>query len=113
MPAVRNCCFLENSFLISCIDMLSVFFGELILVRTPFFHPEMIDMFNPDYVVSSNVERYLPSTPSDSEAPPALLFADVLEKAKKPDEFFSQVLSAILRPGTRYRERVLKKVLEA
>ncbi|MFG1404629.1 hypothetical protein V5F80_00945 [Xanthobacter sp. VTT E-85239] len=102
-----------DSFIISCMDMISSFFGESIVVRTPFFHREMVDQFKPDAVLTANVERYLPNMPLDDDAPIATLFAQILDREFRPDPYHFEVLSALLRPDSNHKERTLKRVFAA
>jgi len=99
-----------DSFIISCLGLLSLFFSEIIMVRTAFFHPEMLGLFQPEHVLSASVERYLPHTPTDAEAPVALLMAPLLKKELKPDERFYEVLNALLRQGKPFHTRLLASI---
>jgi hypothetical protein len=94
-----------DSFAISCLDLLAMFFREILVVRSAFFHYEMVTEFKPSHVVSSNVERYLPHHPTDLEAPVALLIPQLLGKQLAPDTGFYQALNAQLRPGTLIYDR--------
>lgn len=102
-----------DSFIMSCTDMISEFFAEIIVVRTPFFHREMVDQFKPDAVLTANVERYLPNMPLDDDAPIATLFAQILGREFRPDPHNFEVLSALLRPDSVHKERTLKRVFAA
>jgi len=99
-----------DSFAMGCIDIFSLFFREILLVRTPFFHYELARDFRPSHVLSSNVERYLPNTPTDREAPVGLLFPHVLGKALAPDVGYYPALNAQLRPGTLVYERFFQSI---
>lgn len=99
-----------DSFIISCLDLLSLFFSEIIMVRTAFFHPEMLPMFQPEHVLTASVERYLPHTPTDAEAPVAIIMAALLKKELKPDERFHEVLNALLRQGKPLHKRLLASI---
>jgi hypothetical protein len=96
-----------DSFIISCIGLFSLFFREIIVVRTPFFHPEILPMFKPTHVITSNVERYIPNMPTDREAPVALLWAHLLKKEMVPDDRFYEAANALLRQGTGFHERFM------
>jgi hypothetical protein len=89
-----------DSFAISCLEIFSLFFREILIVRSAFFHTELAREFKPTHVVSSNVERYLPSIPTDQEAPVALLLPQLLGKTPAPDARFYEALNAQLRVGT-------------
>jgi hypothetical protein len=87
-----------DSFGMSCGDLLSLFFREIFIVRSPYFHSDTVREFGPTHVISSNVERYLPNFPTDREAPIALLMPQLLNKQVAPDQGFYNAVNAQLRP---------------
>ncbi|CAL4869175.1 hypothetical protein MMA231_03466 (plasmid) [Asticcacaulis sp. MM231] len=58
-----------NSFLLLFPNIFTYFFEQTILCRTPFLHREVASAIKPDFILTEAVERYLPRTQSDSEAP--------------------------------------------
>lgn len=54
-----------DSFGQSTCPFLSYFFKEIALFRTPFFHREIFDKFQPDYLITANIERYLSNVDLD------------------------------------------------
>jgi hypothetical protein len=99
-----------DSFAIICLDIFSLFFREILLVRSPFFHTEIVTMFEPSHVLSANVERYLPSMPTDREAPSALIWPQLLKKESSPSDRFYESLNAILRPRSLVYERFMNEL---
>jgi hypothetical protein len=89
-----------DSFILGCLGLFSLFFKEVFAVRTAYFHPELLGLFKPTHVVTSNVERYLPRIPSDKKAPIALLLAFLHKKRLAPHEQFYQGVNALLRQGS-------------
>lgn len=94
-----------DSFVMGSLKILGLFFREIFLVRSPYFHREIVSMFKPSHVLTSNVERYLPSIPTDREAPVALIYKDLLNKDAKPDADFYRAVDAVLQPGSLNYER--------
>lgn len=58
-----------DSFLMLFPNIFTYFFKETILCRTPFLHREVASAIRPDFILTEAVERYLPRTQSDTEAP--------------------------------------------
>ena len=85
-----------DSFGRGCVRLLSLFFREILFLRTRFFHDEMFRQFRPGYVVTQNVERYLDAVAPDEEAPPFLLYPALkgLEQTPTPD--FARAMAALL-----------------
>lgn len=52
-----------DSFLNTCQNILSKQIEEVIFLRSPFILPDIADNIAPDFIVSSNAERYLVSAP--------------------------------------------------
>jgi hypothetical protein len=99
-----------DSFIISCLGLFSLFFKEIFLVRSPFFHLELLGLFQPTHVITSNVERYLPRMPTDREAPLALLMALLVKKELSPDEGFYEAANALLLQNTPFHDRFVARI---
>ena len=82
-----------------CVPALSLFFRELLFIRTRFFHPEIVAQAEPDVVLTQNVERYLISTPRDVERPNVLLYPELAGRPHDPSVEFALVLDAFLAHG--------------
>lgn len=57
--------------------VLSHLFSEVIFCRTEHFHPEMVNMFKPDLIISQNAERYIASISNDRSRIPFLLLKGI------------------------------------
>lgn len=90
---------LGDSFGRQSLPALSLFFRELLFVRTRYFHPELVAQAQPDVVLTQNVERYLISTPRDQDRPNVLLFPELAGRPHDPPVEFAQVLDAFLAHG--------------
>jgi hypothetical protein len=94
-----------DSFLRAMGPILSFFFKEILFLRTPYFHTEMVEQMQPDYILTGNVERYLTNVLSDQDRPPFFLFPYLQEPKSdyQPPADFVAALSAILSyPRRRY-----------
>ncbi|SEP92975.1 hypothetical protein SAMN04488038_102245 [Solimonas aquatica] len=86
-----------SSFLWTSMPYLGYLFKEVVFCRTRFFHPEMIHMVRPDYVVSEMAERYLSQVTPDAEAPPFLLMPYLLNRAPTwPESSIRQLTKALM-----------------
>jgi hypothetical protein len=101
-----------DSFIMSCLDILSELFRHILLIRSPFFHMEAFDMFAPTHVLSANAERYLSGVPADAGAPISFLMADLSGKPTSPSPGYFEALNASLRPRSAI-ERVFFEKLDA
>jgi hypothetical protein len=87
-----------DSFIIHCLPMLALFFKTTLFLRSPYLHPEIVSMFEPTHVLTSNAERYLPKTTRDSDAPLGLLMASLAGKAWNCDVVHARAINASLQP---------------
>jgi hypothetical protein len=62
-----------DSFIQQCLKFLAVYFRDILFVRSSLFQVDLVDMFRPDVVITSNVERYLRDVRSDDRAESFLL----------------------------------------
>lgn len=88
-----------DSFFRMMLKHFSAVFSRVICLRTRYFHPEMVELIRPDYVMTGNAERYLSFVSSDSNANAFFLYekADAAEK----DERFQEALRAVTSPQAR------------
>jgi hypothetical protein len=56
---------------------LSRFYSVTMFCRTPFVHYEIVSAYKPDIVISQGIERYLPRTEPDINAPNFLLYSRI------------------------------------
>lgn len=62
-----------DSFMVSCLAALSTFYTDIMYVRSDLWQPDLLDLFAPDVVISSNAERYLSAVRRDQDAESILL----------------------------------------
>jgi hypothetical protein len=62
-------------------SMLSNFAEEIMFLRTPYLHIELVNSAKPDLVITENAERYLPSSLPDSKRPVFFLMPFLKEDA--------------------------------
>jgi hypothetical protein len=75
---------------------LGLFISEIVFLRTPFLHAEMLAQVSPDLLITENVERYLSSCSSDENCPSFLLYPFLGSGQYAPTREFAEVLSGIL-----------------
>lgn len=63
-----------DSFGRSIATCLTNIFSNVLFLRSPFVHIEIIDSYKPQYMISQNVEKYLSHVTLDREAPPFFLY---------------------------------------
>lgn len=85
-----------DSFLRGCLLPLSLFFREILFIRTRFYHPEVVDLVRPDVVLTQNVERYLANVKPDRLRPHALLYPALAGREQKATPGFAAMLDAML-----------------
>lgn len=85
-----------DSFGRACLRVLSLFFREILFIRSRYFHPEIVNQARPDVVITQCVERYLNIVSPDNERPNALLYPLFSDGDYKPPVDFVQVLDAVL-----------------
>ena len=102
-----------DSFARTFCSLMSYFFKEILFLRTPYFHPDFLDQFQPDYVVTENVERYLSYCFPDTGRPSFFTFPYLENKGYAPSREFAAALSAVLSHGRPpYRDYLASHGLE-
>jgi len=96
-----------DSYLRDCLDLLSVFFREILFCRTRFLHKEMIQAASADYVLTENVERYFEFVAADSEAPPCLMVPFLLGREARYSPDLAMLVTYMTTSGN---TRLLKSV---
>jgi hypothetical protein len=69
-----------SSYMLTSMPFLAMAFKRVIFCRTRFFHPEMVYMCKPDFILTEMAERYLTNTPNDEGAPPFLIMPRLLNR---------------------------------
>ena len=67
-----------DSYLYHALQPLALFFRRIVFTRTRFFHEELVQMVQPDMVVSQMAERYMGSIATDDVAPPFMMIPYLL-----------------------------------
>ena len=80
-------------------SVMSYFFKEILFLRTPYFHPDICDQFEPDYVITENVERYLSYCFPDTGRPSFFAYPHLENTGYAPSRDFAAAFSAVLCHG--------------
>ena len=96
-----------DSFFLSALPLIRCLFSEIMFIRSEVFKSEIVHLYKPDIVITSNAERYLAKVKSDNIAT-FLFFDDLLKDhyKMKPSSDFVTALQAAL--SVKY-DRLLNK----
>ena len=86
--------FFGDSFGRDCVRFLSFFFRQTAFLRTPFCHDEMARIYQPDIMVTENVERYLDNVALDSSRDLFVMMPYLSELEYHPGAQFARAFSA-------------------
>ena len=77
---------------------LSYWFGEVMFLRTPYYHFDIVNQFQPDIIISENAERYLSHVGLDEQRPSFFMFPYLKSQDTpyRPDPKFAEAFSAVL-----------------
>ncbi len=81
-----------DSFIHSCTPILNRLFEDVIYFRTPFIQPDIADNLSPDYILTSNAERYLVMVQSAVQKKP--YFLNYFSPAFDPSKFTEKQIAA-------------------
>ncbi len=85
-----------DSFIKTILHLFAQDFRTILYIRGPYFQPDMIDLFEPDVLITSETERYLAGVDSDNNGS-SLLFSSIRPSTDyKPTEDFKEAFSAQL-----------------
>jgi hypothetical protein len=84
-----------DSFIFLTAKFLAPAFRDVTYIRSATFQKDMIQLYAPDVVISSNVERYLSKVESDNQSTP-MLFSTYGKSDYKPSDIFSGAYKAQL-----------------
>jgi tetratricopeptide (TPR) repeat protein len=88
-----------DSFGRSACQFISYYFKEVVFLRTPFFHPDIFEQIQPDYLITQNVERYLNFVHSDDVRPSFFMYPHLSGQSYGPNGDFAKAMSAVLSYG--------------
>ncbi len=80
-------------------SLLSYFFKEVLFLRTPYFHDEIFQQVQPDYLITENAERYLSYVHSDARRPSFFAYPYLQGQDYAPSRDFAEGFSAMLSFG--------------
>ena len=94
-----------DSFFRGMLKHLSAVFSRVILLRTRFFHPEMLALIKPNVVFTGNAERYLADVAPDSEAFGFDLYTELRQMPPlREDAAFLAAWRAVTSPGSAFAQ---------
>lgn len=99
-----------DSFFRMMLLQLSNVFSEIVFLRTPFFHCEMIELIKPDIILTGNAERYLSHVNSDDDAPAFQIYSYTHNTATKPSQDFIDAFRAITSPKAKTSKEFIEKL---
>ena len=105
-----------DSFVQSCLPILSNYFSEIIFLRSPFIIPDLADNLEPDFILTSNAERYLTSIQNAKAKKP--YFLHYFSTQFNPKNFEPTHLEALIalfsgRYSHEYRSWKRQRMIEA
>lgn len=89
---------------------LSNIFSEIVFLRTPYLHCEMIELTKPDIILTGNSERYLSHVNSDNEAPAFQIYSYTHNATTKPSQEFIDAYRAITSPKAKNSRDFIEKL---
>lgn len=84
-----------DSFIKYALPFLAPVFRDVVYVRSATFQPDIVDLMAPDFVISSNAERYLCKVESDASSKP-FIFGNYGASQYKPSATFINAYAAQL-----------------
>jgi hypothetical protein len=78
---------------------LSLMSSEVLFIRSPYMHIEVVDAMKPDLVISENAERYLSAVGCDEDRPVFFLFPFLKDNHYAMTPEMARALSAVLSYG--------------
>lgn len=109
---LRRLLIFGDSFMEFNLPLLSTYFSEILFCRTRFFHPEMVEMYRPDYLVTENAERYLASVASDREAPRFMNAYGLRDVQPPKSQAFFRAYDALLNFGNPTYDSFIASVVD-
>lgn len=92
-----------DSFMERSLAMIGQYFSEVLFCRSRYFHPEMVEMFQPHEVITESAERYFSMVRLDEVAPRFLLMYGTRGSPYSEDRNFYLALNAqLVRHGDQH-----------
>ena len=90
----RKLLIMGDSFLYQMTHYLTRIFSTIAFIRTPFFHREAVESFQPDIILQGCAERYLSHCRSDEERPHFLAYPLLSGTPTNPKKGFAEAFEA-------------------
>ncbi|MCF5371128.1 hypothetical protein, partial [Pseudomonas sp. PA-4-8C] len=87
-----------DSFFRLMLPHLSKIFRQVVFLRTPYYHAEMVELIRPDIVLTGNAERYLADVASDNNAPAFQTYSYTHNIESRPSSLFLNAFRSITAP---------------
>ena len=87
-----------DSFFRLMLPHLSKIFRQVVFLRTPYYHAEMVELIRPDIVLTGNAERYLADVASDNNAPAFQTYSYTHNMASRPSSLFLNAFRSVTAP---------------
>jgi hypothetical protein len=91
--------FFGDSFGRELCRFLSIYFGEAVFVRTPYYHIDLVEAIQPSVIVTQNVERYLNYCDLDEHRPLFFMYPFLSGLNYAPSQAFVEAFSAVCSYG--------------
>lgn len=99
-----------DSFFRMMLKQFSAIFRRVICLRTRYFHPEMMLLMKPDYVLTGNAERYLSFVSNDKDANAFFLYGKEGMAGFNEDVEFLRAFRAVTSPDARESEKFFEEI---
>lgn len=97
-PIKKKILIFGDSFYRLMLRHFSKVFSEIVFLRTPYLHAEMVQLIKPDIILTGNAERYLADVTSDVNAPAFQIFSYAHHSQVKPTPLFVHAFKAVTSP---------------
>ncbi|AWI86757.1 hypothetical protein CEW88_23635 (plasmid) [Alloyangia pacifica] len=100
-----------DSFFRMMLKQLSAVFSRVVHLRTPFLHPEIVELVAPDIIFTGNAERYLARVTADSDAHAFSLYTELQGGPNlREDPAFFEAWRAMTSPRSAFAREFLQKL---
>ena len=102
-----------DSFCERTLPLLSYFYSEVLFCRSRYFHKEIVEMFEPDHLITESAERYFSSVRLDEEAPRFNLVYGLKGAKYSESTDFYRAYNAVLNPKSPQYTRFMSKFIKS
>ena len=100
-----------DSFIKTLLHLFAQDFRDVLYVRGPYFQPDLVELYKPDVLITSETERYLAGVDSDANGCSMLLRSVIPRPDYQPSDAFTEALAAQL--AFRSHPRITQRWAEA